>query len=36
MLKPLCHQSKKKLLNIVHIVHIGRNIHIYLIYSVIY
>ncbi len=29
MLKPSSHQSKKKFMNVVHIVHIGRNIHIY-------
>ncbi len=36
MLKPSSHQSKKKYMNEVHIVHIGRNIHIFLIYNVIY
>ncbi len=35
MLKPSSHQSKNKFMNVVHIVHIGRNIHIFLIYNVI-
>ncbi len=30
MLKPSSHQSKKQFLNMVHIIHIGRNIHIIL------
>ncbi len=36
MLKLSSHQSKKKFMNVVRIVHIGRNIHIFLIYNVIY
>ncbi len=36
MLKPSSHQSKKKFMNVVHIVHIGRIIHKFLIYNVIY
>ncbi len=36
MLKPSSHQSKKKFMSVVHIVHIRRNIHTFLIYNVSY
>ncbi len=36
MLKPSSHQSKKRFLNEVHIIHMGRNIYIFFIYNVIY
>ncbi len=36
MFKPSSHQSKNMFMNVVYILHIGRNIHIFLIYNVIY